>query len=280
MLSPVEETKYGPVQVRMTLQSRRIIDVTATQLPSDLARSVELSNDAAPILHDEVLQAQSAKIDGVSGATYTSQGTSSRFRRRSTAPTPAAPDIPGRSPQPTGHRIERPTRQPQLQPTTNPAVSSLTRPFRDVWPCLPASSSSMLAIETEWRCEPMRSTRLKSRDLIATILVAGLVVPYIGYLISGEMPYTKDLRGLTGAGLVLGVIAFLVLRTGDAFNRTRKFEVGLATVVLALGIVALILAETAAAEVLLAIFMGSILVMWVVELMDHSGFLHGAGHST
>jgi uncharacterized protein with FMN-binding domain len=58
----------------VTLQSRRIVDVAATQLPSDLARSVEIGNRAAPILHDEVLQAQSAQIDVVSGATYTSQG--------------------------------------------------------------------------------------------------------------------------------------------------------------------------------------------------------------
>jgi uncharacterized protein with FMN-binding domain len=74
VLGPVVETKYGPVQVRVTLRSRRIVDVAATQLPSDLARSVEISNHAAPILHDEVLQAQSAQIDVVSGATYTSQG--------------------------------------------------------------------------------------------------------------------------------------------------------------------------------------------------------------
>jgi uncharacterized protein with FMN-binding domain len=62
------------VQVRVTLQSGRIVDVAATQLPSDLERSVEIGNYAAPILRDEALQAQSAKIDVVSGATYTSQG--------------------------------------------------------------------------------------------------------------------------------------------------------------------------------------------------------------
>jgi hypothetical protein len=34
----------------------------------------------------------------------------------------------------------------------------------------------------------------------------------------------------------------------------------------------------AAAEVLLAVFMGSILVVWAVELLDHAGILPGAGH--
>jgi uncharacterized protein with FMN-binding domain len=74
VLGPVVQTQYGPVQVRVTLQGGRIVDVAATQLPSDAARSVEISNHAAPILHDEVLQAQSAQIDAVSGATYTSRG--------------------------------------------------------------------------------------------------------------------------------------------------------------------------------------------------------------
>ena len=49
----------------------------------------------------------------------------------------------------------------------------------------------------------------------------------------------------------------------------------MAAVSLVLGLVALGLAETAAAEVLLAVFMGSILVVWAVELMDHQGILPG-----
>ena len=42
----------------------------------------------------------------------------------------------------------------------------------------------------------------------------------------------------------------------------------------------LVLEETAAAEVLLALFMGSILLVWAVELMDHAGILPGGGHPT
>jgi uncharacterized protein with FMN-binding domain len=74
LTGPVVDTQYGPVQVRVTLQGGRIVDVAALQLPSDRSRSVEISNDAAPRLHDEVLRAQSAKIDVVSGVTYTSEG--------------------------------------------------------------------------------------------------------------------------------------------------------------------------------------------------------------
>jgi hypothetical protein len=72
--------------------------------------------------------------------------------------------------------------------------------------------------------------RLKTRDLIATILVAAIAVPYVGYLVNGEMPFIKDPRGMSGTGLVLGAVAFLVLRRGDAFDRAGKAEIGLATV--------------------------------------------------
>lgn len=119
--------------------------------------------------------------------------------------------------------------------------------------------------------------RLRTRDLIATLLVLAVGVPYIGYLINGEMPFIEDPRGMAGVGLVLGIVAFLVMRAGDAFDRLGKTETGLAVLALALGITALALAETAAAEVLLAVFMASILVVWGVELLHHAGMLPGAG---
>jgi uncharacterized protein with FMN-binding domain len=70
----VVSTRYGDVQVRVVLQGGQIVDVQALTLPSDRARSARISDFAGPALHDEVLQAQSANIDIVSGATYTSDG--------------------------------------------------------------------------------------------------------------------------------------------------------------------------------------------------------------
>ena len=68
-------TRYGDVQVQITVSSGHITDVQAPLLPSDRARSVEISQSAGPTLHDEALRAasaQTAQIDTVSGATYTS----------------------------------------------------------------------------------------------------------------------------------------------------------------------------------------------------------------
>ncbi len=70
----VVANRYGDVQVAAVLNGNRIIDVKALQLPSDRARSRDISSQAAPLLHDEVLQAQSAQIDTIGGATYTSDG--------------------------------------------------------------------------------------------------------------------------------------------------------------------------------------------------------------
>ena len=66
------DTRFGPVQVSVTLNGKLIVAISAVQLPAS-GRSGRISNYAAPILHDQALQAQSASITGVSGATYTSQ---------------------------------------------------------------------------------------------------------------------------------------------------------------------------------------------------------------
>lgn len=65
-------TQFGDVQVRLVESGGTITDVQALQLPFDRRRSAEISQYAEPILRSEVLQAQSAQIDTVSGATYTS----------------------------------------------------------------------------------------------------------------------------------------------------------------------------------------------------------------
>lgn len=65
---------FGTVQVQVTMQNGTITDVRTLQLPNDRGHSAEVSAYAGPQLRSEALAAQSAQIDTISGATYTSYG--------------------------------------------------------------------------------------------------------------------------------------------------------------------------------------------------------------
>ena len=67
-------TPYGPVQIKITYAGGRVTGVVAVRLPSGRSRDAEINNYAVPILMSETLAAQSANINSVSGATYTSDG--------------------------------------------------------------------------------------------------------------------------------------------------------------------------------------------------------------
>lgn len=69
----VISTRYGDVQVEVTISGGAIADVTALQLPNGDRRSQNIANAAEPVLREEALTAQSANIDLLSGATYTSE---------------------------------------------------------------------------------------------------------------------------------------------------------------------------------------------------------------
>jgi len=68
---PTVSMRWGPVQVTITVANKKITDVSGSVSP-DTARSQFLDDHALPLLRKEVLQAQSANIDSVSGATMTS----------------------------------------------------------------------------------------------------------------------------------------------------------------------------------------------------------------
>ncbi|MGW1200659.1 FMN-binding protein [Streptomyces sp. NPDC002536] len=70
----VIDTDYGPVQVAATLRQGRLTGVKVLQAPSDRGRSREITSYSVPRLTQEALGAQSAQIDAVSGASYTSEG--------------------------------------------------------------------------------------------------------------------------------------------------------------------------------------------------------------
>ena len=68
------DTQYGPVQVQVQLSAGRVVAATAIDYPRDRGQSRQISNAALPVLASEAVAAQSAQIDTVSGATYTSDG--------------------------------------------------------------------------------------------------------------------------------------------------------------------------------------------------------------
>ncbi len=69
----VVATRYGDVQVQVTIQNGQLTDVVALQLTDVDGTSRRISAGAAPVLRQEALDVQSAQIDSVSSATYTSE---------------------------------------------------------------------------------------------------------------------------------------------------------------------------------------------------------------
>ena len=70
----VAQTRWGPVQVQLTVVDKKITDVSVIQYPDNNGRDQEINADALPVLVQETISAQSAKIDMVTGATVTSDG--------------------------------------------------------------------------------------------------------------------------------------------------------------------------------------------------------------
>lgn len=70
----VINTRWGPVQVRIAVTNGKLSSVTAIQYPNGNPRDQEINASAIPTLTRETIAAGNAKIDMVSGATYTSLG--------------------------------------------------------------------------------------------------------------------------------------------------------------------------------------------------------------
>lgn len=70
----VGNTVYGPVQVQLIVKSGKIVKVAILQQPANTIHDIQIGEFAFPRLISETLTAQNAKIDAVSGASYTSAG--------------------------------------------------------------------------------------------------------------------------------------------------------------------------------------------------------------
>jgi uncharacterized protein with FMN-binding domain len=70
----VVRTRFGPIQIRIIVDHETIADVTTIMLPSGDPRTDQINTAALPKLRQRTLAAQSADIETVSGATYSSAG--------------------------------------------------------------------------------------------------------------------------------------------------------------------------------------------------------------
>jgi uncharacterized protein with FMN-binding domain len=71
---PSVDTRWGPVQVQITVDGGTVTDVEVVDYPSGNGKDQQINARALPVLVSETLDAQSADIDMVSGATVTSDG--------------------------------------------------------------------------------------------------------------------------------------------------------------------------------------------------------------
>ena len=70
---PAVDAYYGLVQVQAIVQGGQLVAIKVLKYPSDRRTSVYINHQALPVLRDEAIRAQSAKVDIVSGATLTSR---------------------------------------------------------------------------------------------------------------------------------------------------------------------------------------------------------------
>jgi uncharacterized protein with FMN-binding domain len=74
----VVDTQYGPVQVSLTMSGGKITAAQAVKTPDSGPRSAQIAKDSIPKLNQQAVSA--AKVDTVSGATYTSEGYSASLQ--------------------------------------------------------------------------------------------------------------------------------------------------------------------------------------------------------
>jgi hypothetical protein len=118
--------------------------------------------------------------------------------------------------------------------------------------------------------------KLSIRDGVATVLIAAILVPYVGFLVNGSMPFIRDPRGMAATAVLLGPAAFLFAGRFSSASGIGMAEIVLAGLATGFGLFAVLLAETAAAYTLLAVLIGGVVLTWAVQMVHHSGIL-GSG---
>jgi hypothetical protein len=120
--------------------------------------------------------------------------------------------------------------------------------------------------------------KLTWRTVAATGLIAGIVVPYTGYLTRGSMPFIHDVRAMATTALIIGVVACF---TGDLSFMSVRWQAftgvaaALGAVTLGLGIGAAVTGNSG----LLACFIVAIVGMWALAMSRRAGLPTRSGRA-
>ncbi len=107
-----------------------------------------------------------------------------------------------------------------------------------------------------------------ARAAVTTVVLAAVLIPYVGYVIRGDMPFVQDARGMAGVGLVGLALIFAAWGL-----RLQTFS-GKAMAVIGVGAAALgaaaALVGTEGSDRLLGLFVGALILVWAAETLLHT----------
>ena len=113
--------------------------------------------------------------------------------------------------------------------------------------------------------------RLGLRDLIAAMLMAGVIAPYAGLLARGRTLGDLDVRTMSIVALVAGLAALAVAGGLTFSTLLGRAEIAFAAATAALGAAAVVLAHTVFGPLLLGALVTGLLLTWAMQLLDHAG---------
>jgi hypothetical protein len=113
--------------------------------------------------------------------------------------------------------------------------------------------------------------KLTIRDLFSTLILAAVLIPFVGYSVRGTMPFVQDPRGMAGVGIVGAVLAIAVFgRRAFGSGAFAWLTLGSALVGVGFGVAALVAENT---WWLLVPMIAGTVVAWALLLAHDAGFV-------
>lgn len=107
---------------------------------------------------------------------------------------------------------------------------------------------------------------LNWRTGTATLVVAAIVVPYLGYVVAGSMPFVGDAQDMAAIGIIFGVAAALLVGLDGFRGRWGRWATVTALGSAALGFGTLWAEAGAPSEIMLAAFVASMIAAWAFAM--------------